>query len=286
MSETPPQPPKIINASKDQLTKEWADKKVSLPRWPFFWILFYQAIGAAYLVYLLNWVLFLLLDYLQFALIGYILIGPFLFIGNMVLYLWVMVKLDKILIEHWRKISPHQEGVFSREFVNGNVNDMAVHYYHLRGFVPKWPVFYIKKSPFDWLVNFVLTENGENKIHKNALYVNCFVGLEFTDLEENVVIMDGSSVSSHVVDGIFGKLTLTRINFGENSIIGSNIIVGPGSRVPPNLTLAPVAMLPKDWSLSVEGNFIWGIPARFGYKGSMSDFIPNSLKSKYLKDQN
>ena len=61
------------------------------------------------------------------------------------------------------------------------------------------------------MVNFVLRDMADNKIDKDVIYGDAYVSLEFTDLQQGAVIMDGSTLSSHVNDSIFGNLTIEEV---------------------------------------------------------------------------
>jgi len=158
-------------------------------------------------------------------------------------------------------------------------------YYHLRGVVYKWPVFFAKKSIFPWTVLWVLRRMGRNKVHKNAMFGDMYPGLESAHAEDGTIIMDGSSVSSHVVDAIFGSLSIFEVDLSKNSTIHANTIVGPGSDVEADLSIGPRVLLPKKWENKVENShFVWGNPvpaSKRNSRGNLMDLIPKSFKKSH-----
>ena len=197
-----------------------------------------------------------------------------------------MTKFCKILHWYYNKKSPAKTGVFSRKFTKHNVADRSVHFYHLRGFMYKWPVFISKKSIFPWMVNFVLRDMAANKINKDALYGDAYVSLEFTNLEQGAVIMDGVTLSSHVNDSIFGNLTIERVTVEKNGIMQTNSIMAPGGTISNGTTLGPKSYVPKGWRIEkVDSKFIYGAPAKKYRKLSFIELLPKRFKEQWLEKQ-
>ena len=181
------------------------------------------------------------------------------------MYIWSMTKFCKILHWYYNKKSPAKTGVYSRKFTKHNVADLAVHYYHLRGFMYKWPVFISKKSIFPWTVNFVLRDMAANKIDKDVIYGDAYVSLEFTDLHQGAVIMDGTTLSSHVNDSIFGNLTIEEVTVEKNGVMQTNSIMAPGGTISEGTAIGPKTFVPKGWRIEREDSkFIYGAPAAAG----------------------
>jgi hypothetical protein len=215
-----------------------------------------------------------------------ILLIPLIVIVNYVGYIWLMAKFCKFLGWILEKKSPPKTGVFSRKFSEHQMADPAMDYYHLRGFMYKWPVWVAKKSIFPWMVNYVLNEIGGNKYHRDSLYGDSFVSLEFTEFEEGVVVGDGICISSHVVDSIFGNLTLEYVKLEKNAIVHSNAVIAPGSVIPP-ISIAPRSFCVKNWKWSPkkeeakDAKFVWGVPTRKYRTESFINFLPSTLKKEW-----
>lgn len=197
---------------------------------------------------------------------------------------WMSALFDK----KWNKKSPPVEGLFQRVFGEKDVVDMRIKYYHYRGFVIKWPLWLAAKSPFPWLQNWVLRYVGHNKIDKTATYIDAFPSLEFSELEKEVVFLPGAMASSHVVDSLFGNLTIEKLKVGNNSTLHSNSILAPGSKIHEENTLMPFTFAIKKWESSPNSKFYNSSPAKSfeeRYKGIFSLLNEKALKIFQEKGQ-
>lgn len=172
---------------------------------------------------------------------------PLIIIFATAVCIYMMGWLSALFDKKWNKKSPPVEGLFQRVFGEKDVVDMRIKYYHYRGFVIKWPLWVAAKSPFPWLQNWVLRYVGHNKIDKTATYVDAFPSLEFSELGKNVVFLPGAMASSHVVDSLFGNLTIEKLRVGENSTLHSNSILAPGSKIHEQNSLMPFTFAIKRW---------------------------------------
>ncbi|MHA1271365.1 MAG: hypothetical protein ACTSPY_16345 [Candidatus Helarchaeota archaeon] len=148
---------------------------------------------------------------------------PLVILGLIFLYIVCVVYLTKLIlvISHWR--CEPTEG----DYMERNFHSQLVYHYHLRGFVKKFPLWLILRSPFHFLVPWMFTTFGLYKIGKNVLIYDSWIGLEFIYLEDNTIIGIGSILSSHVVDGM-NRLTIRGIHFAKNAQIGHEMIIAPG----------------------------------------------------------
>ncbi|MBD3337812.1 MAG: hypothetical protein GF353_01800 [Candidatus Lokiarchaeota archaeon] len=137
-----------------------------------------------------------------------------------------------------------------------------IKYYHKRGFIIKFPVWLTSKSLFPWLINRTLQKIGHNKIKKNTIYCDGFVGLEFTNIGENTFIYPGAALSSHAVNSIFGKLSIIEIRLGKNNTFYSGNIAGPGVITKDNFVIYPNTTLHKNWRGKKENFYYQGNPGR------------------------
>jgi len=267
----------------EELSHEWANKEIRLPRLVFLFINFYEFCFPIFFLIGIGYGLHILLDCLNLAFIYRILLAGFYLPLFYAAYVWSLAILCHWLNIYLERKSPPREGVFSREFKSNNVTNPEVHYYHLRGFLYKWPVFLAKKSMFPWMQNYVLRKMGGNKIHRDVLYGDCFVGLEFTELDEGVVMMDGSTISGHVVDSFFGNLSVYTASLGKNVTMHSNLAACPGTRVEPTRSIGPKLILPKKWRERKPVQFQWGSPAPTGKEigDSFIAYLPKRLKSQW-----
>jgi hypothetical protein len=85
------------------------------------------------------------------------------------------------------------------------------------------------------------------------------VGLEFTEIGDDVFIYPTSALSSHAVNTIFGKITMMKIIMGKNTTLFPGIIMGPNALTKDNMVIFPNTVLHKNWR---------GKPDKFYYQGS------------------
>jgi hypothetical protein len=179
------------------------------------------------------------------------------------LYLILLIELTAFWTRRWNKKSPPVEGVFKRvlDDKDGEEGKM-IKYYHKRGFIIKFPMWLTSKSPFPWLVNRALRRISHNKLGKNVIYCDAYVGLEFTELEDNVFIYPTSALSSHAVNTIFGKITMMTIKMGKNSTLYPGIIMGPNALTTENNVIFPNTVLHKNWRGKPNKLYYQGSPGR------------------------
>lgn len=223
--------------------------------------------------------LFLLFEYYFITLFSIPLIFHFLILPGFLLFLYytyliILIEFCRFWTSRWNKKSPPIQGVFPRILDNVNSPEgKLIKYYHNRGFIVKYPIWLTSKSPFPWLVNRALRRISHNKISRNVIYCDCYVGLEFTNLEENVFIYPTTALSAHEVNTIFGKITMLEIALGKNTTLYPGIIVGPGALTTDNSVIYPNTVLHKNWR---------GKPGKFYYQGSPGHPIEINL----LEDKN
>lgn len=191
-----------------------------------------------------------------------LLLAPGVVLGLYLLYLFLLAFLTKTQIEHWNKVSPPEEGEYDREFTADGVADERIYYYHLRGFVIKFPLWLFIKSPFPWMVTWLLRKATHQAMGKGIIMENSWPSLEFTTVGDRVYMAPGSMLSSHVVDSIFGKLTLAAIHIGADATIQPNTAIGPGSTVRATETVLPNSVFIKYWHGKEGVRYHSGTPAR------------------------
>ena len=191
--------------------------------------------------------------------IHFLILPGFLFILYF-LYIILLIEFTALWVRRWNKKSPPAEGVFKRVLEEKDSKEGKVmKYYHKRGFIVKFPMWLASKSPFPWLVNRVLRRIGHNTLGKNVIYCDAYVGLEFTELGDNVFIYPTSALSSHAVNTIFGKISMMKIIMGKNTTLYPGIIMGPNAITTDNNVIFPNTVLHKNWR---------GKPDKFYYQGS------------------
>ncbi|TFG08636.1 MAG: hypothetical protein EU539_01860 [Promethearchaeota archaeon] len=212
--------------------------------------------------------LFLLFEFFiiipfSIPLILHLLILPGLLLILYYLYLLFLIEFSAFWARKWIKKSSPKQGVFKRvlDDVNSEEGKM-IKYYHKRGFIIKLPMWLTSKSLFPWLINRTLRRISHNKIANNVIYCDAYVGLEFTDLGDNVFIYPTTALSTHAVNTIFGKITMLEIKLGKNTTLYPGIISGPGVLTKENNVIFPNTVLHKSWRGKPEKYYYQGSPGR------------------------
>jgi hypothetical protein len=252
--------------------EEKQEKTVELPALDFFKINFISFLVPLYVCLCL----FLLFEYgiinlLSVPPIIHLIILPGFFLLLYYIYLIILIEFTASWARRWNKKSPPKQGVFRRvlDDIKSEEGKM-MKYYHKRGFIIKFPMWLTSKSPFPWLVNRTLRRISHNKIGKNVIYSDAYVGLEFTDIGDNTFIYPSSGLSSHAVNSIFGKITMLEVKIGKNNTLYPGIIMGCGALSTDNNVIYPNTVLHKSWR---------GKPGKYYYQGSPGR--PIEVKDKY-----
>ncbi|MHA2180762.1 MAG: hypothetical protein ACXAAH_05000 [Promethearchaeota archaeon] len=250
-----------VKSVKNSNFKEKLEKTVELPALDFFKINFISCLLPFYICLSL----FLLFEYgfinlFSIPLIIHLFILPVILLILYYFYLIILIEFTAFWVRRWNKKSPPQQGVFTRVLDDlKSPEGKMMKYYHKRGFIVKFPMWLTSKSPFPWLVNRTLRRVSHNIIEKNVIYCDSYVGLEFTNLEDNVFIYPSSGLSSHAVNTIFGKITMMEIKLGKNTTLYPGNIVGPNAVTLDNNVIYPNTVLHKNWR---------GKPGKLYYQGS------------------
>ncbi|MHA1229544.1 MAG: hypothetical protein ACTSRP_00485 [Candidatus Helarchaeota archaeon] len=148
---------------------------------------------------------------------------PLVILGLLFLYILCVVYLTKLVlvISHW-KCKPVEGENMERDF-----HSKTVFHYHLRGFVKKFPLWLINRSPYHFLLPWMFKTFGLYKIGKNSIIYDSWIGLEFIYIEDDCIVGIGSVLSSHLVDGM-NRLTIKRITLNRHTQLGHDVLLAPG----------------------------------------------------------
>jgi hypothetical protein len=246
---------------KEEDQEDEKGQTVSLPALDFFKINFLSFLIPLYLCLGLFLIFeFFFINLFSIPLFIHVLLLPPLLLCLYYLYLILLIEFTSLWVNYWNRKSPPAQGVFKRILDNPNSKEgKLIKYYHKRGFIIKFPMWLTSKSNWPWLVNRTLRKIGHNKIGKNVIYCDGYVGLEFTNLGDNTFIYPTSALSSHAVNSIFGKITMLEIKLGKNTTFYPGIIAGPNAVTTNNNVILPNTVLHKNWR---------GKPGFLYYQGS------------------
>lgn len=203
------------------------------------------------------------------------------------LFLVILFSRWLITFCFWR--SPQKELVAAKGI--GREEAKAINYYHLRGVILRILKWEVSKSLFPWLVPWAFTFVGANKIGKGTVLEDQFYTQEFLETGENVYIGQGSIVSSHLVEGKYGAITLKKVKFDDGVVIGPFSAIPPGSEMEPRTEFLPMSGIIKFRKVRGFSKY-FGLPVgRLSYKRYMKMLeIPDKhveliKKNKILKKE-
>jgi len=259
----------MATQTKNKSEEKQEEKTVELPVLTYFGLNLLSFILPLYPCMVLFLLYLYIMNLLSIDVLWIIFFSPSVLLTLLYFYILLLIEFAAMLVRRWIKKSPPEEGIFERVFLDQETADTRrIKYYHLRGFIIKFPVWLSSKSPFPWLVNRALRRIGHNKIGKNVVMEDVFVGLEFTNIEDNVFIYPTGAVSSHSVNSIFGKLNIFEIFINENSIIYPGNITGPGAVIDRENVILPNTVIHKHWKGKENAYYYQGSPGRpVEYKG-------------------
>ncbi len=251
-----------INKNSDE-KKNQIEKRVELPMHEFFIINFFTYLIPLYVCLGIILIFeYFLISIVTIDLIWHITLLPVFLLFIYYIYIIIFIEFAAFWIRRWNKKSLPQQGIFKRILYDKKSEEgVLIRYYHRRGFILRLCIWISSKSPFPWLLNRALRRVGHNKIGKNVIYCNSYVGLEFTEIEDNVFIYPTSFISSHSVTSIFGKLNLIEIKIGKNTIVYPGVNIGPGTQIEKNCVIYPNALLHKNWRGKKDKCYYKGSPA-------------------------
>ncbi|MEX2682908.1 MAG: hypothetical protein Q6373_015065 [Candidatus Sigynarchaeota archaeon] len=218
-------------------------------------------------------------------LLAWIVAAPVIFWALYFVYLGCTVLVTHGYLRYYDKKSPAITKVLKRQFKDKNHPDYKMlHYYHMRGAIIKYSLWISQKSPFPGLMIRLLRYYGHNEIGKRVIYENCFPALEFAHIRDDVVLEAGSSLSTHVVESLYGRLVIEKIWIKERAVVGINSIVGPGVVIDRDSQLGDNNMAYQNWPLvkqpEMNSSFFNGSPAKQCAADTM--FAEGELKRQYL----
>ncbi len=187
-----------------------------------------------------------------------------------------------------QKRSPSKEGIIPRNFPSKTLN-----YYQIRGFMIKQGKNAFMKGLFPWLSNWFFNFIGASKISKGSTLEESCVNDKFINIGENCYIGVNSSLTSHLIEGIFGNISYFEIKVGNNVTAAAMANIAPGSEVFEDSYLLPLASTPKHSVLKGGKNFYFGIPMRrifrkkiMGYLGVKPEDLEKNENINGYKDKN
>ncbi|MHA2008754.1 MAG: DapH/DapD/GlmU-related protein [Promethearchaeota archaeon] len=217
-----------------------------------FWLYFF----IPFRVYFLESLSFMTI-FTNFQSLITLLLMPVVIFGCYMLHLFLIGLTTRLLWNFTEKMSPSKSGVIPR-----NIRSRAANYYHLRSFMIKYGKNTFTKGIFPWLSNWFFNFVGSNKIGKGTTLEES-VGMDkFLEIGENCYIGVNSTLTSHLIQGIFGNITYFKISVGDNVTAAAMNQIGPGTDMYDNSFLLPLASTNKHSVVKGGKNYYFGLPLR------------------------
>ncbi|MFX1233396.1 MAG: hypothetical protein ACFFBY_02460 [Promethearchaeota archaeon] len=165
--------------------------------------------------------------------------------------------ITRLIWRYTEKKSPSKSGIIPR-----NIRSKTEKYYHLRSFLIKYPKNLFVKGLFPWLSNWLFNFVGSMVIGKGSTLEESVGNDKFGIVGKNCYFAVGSTLATHLVEGIFGNIAYFQINVGDNVTTAGINQIGPGTEIKDNSYLLPLASATKHSVLKGEHNYYFGIPLR------------------------
>ncbi|UYP45919.1 hypothetical protein NEF87_002204 [Candidatus Lokiarchaeum ossiferum] len=170
-------------------------------------------------------------------------LSPVVLIGLYLFRLFFVILFSKIAIWLCNLRSPMKELIASKGIGKEEARDINI--YHLRGMILRILKWEISKSPFPWLVPAAFNFVNVSEIGKGTTLEDQFYTQEFLETGENAYIGQGSIVSSHLVEGKYGAITLKKVRIGQNAVLGPFNPISPGALIGDYAEFLPMSGVAK-----------------------------------------
>jgi len=171
--------------------------------------------------------------------------------------LFFVAIITRLLWRYTEKKSPSKSGIIPR-----NIKSKTEKYYHLRSFLIKYPKNLFVKGLFPWLANSLFNFVGSMVIEKGSTLEESVGNDKFAIVGKNCYFGVGSTLATHLVEGIWGNIAYFQIKVGDNVTSAGINQIGPGTEIKDNSYLLPLASATKHSVLKGNHNYYFGIPLR------------------------
>ncbi len=185
---------------------------------------------------------------------------PLVYLGLYLLHLYLTAFTGRQILRALNRRVVPEEGVIERRFVDPNPAEFRkLIYYHSRNFILRVVKWKFTKGMLPWLQNWVFNYIGEH-VGKGVVFEPEFFASELATYEDGVYIGPGSLASSHVVEGVWGRLVISKVFMGKRSCSCGKNIIGCGTIMDERSVLLPEGALAKSFHLRAN-EYYDGVPA-------------------------
>jgi acetyltransferase-like isoleucine patch superfamily enzyme len=204
---------------------------------------------------------------------------PLVIISFYLIRLYLVGLLTRLFWRYTEKKSPTKDGIIPR-----NITSKTLDYYHYRSFMIKYGKNTFVKGIFPWLANWFFNFVGASIIEKGSTIEESVLNDRNIHVKRNVYIGVNSSLASHVVEGIGGNIHYFQVKVGDNSTLGGQNVVGPGSELKDNTYLLPMAAATK-FNTTKGNNYYYGMPLRRIFKKKIMEYLKVSEEDLHRAEE-
>ena len=192
---------------------------------------------------------------------------PLVIISFYLIRLYFVGLFTRFFWRYTEKKSPTKDGIIPR-----NIISKTLDYYHYRSFMIKYGKNTFVKGIFPWLQNWFFNFVGASIIEKGSTIEESVLNDRNIHVKRNVYVGVNSALASHVVEGIGGNIHYFQVKAGDNSTLGGQNVVGPGSELKDNTYLLPMAAATK-FNTTKGNNYYYGMPLRRIFKKKIMEYL-------------
>jgi len=210
-----------------------------------------------------------------------LLLFPLVMIISYILHLVFIGITTRLFWRFTERMCPTKDGIILRSVPSDTLN-----YYHVRSFMIKYGKYAFTKGMFPWMANWFYNFVGSNKIGKGTTIEEEIVGDKYINVGDNCYIGVNSALSSHVVEGLFGRIPYFEVKIRDNVTCAGFNIVGPGCDMGDNSYLLPMAATNK-YNTTKGSHYYFGLPLRKIFHKKIMNYLKLSeqdlLRDKQLR---
>ncbi len=198
---------------------------------------------------------------------------PFVYVGLYVLHLYFTAFIGRLILRALERRVPAEECVIERKFIDPDPAEFRkLVYYHSRNFILRVIKWKFTKGMLPWLQNWAFNYMGEH-VGKGVVFEPEFYASELATYEDGAYIGPGALASSHVVEGVWGRVVILKVFMGKGSCACGKNIIGCGTIMDERSVLLPEGSLAKAFHLRAN-EYYDGVPA--------VRILPKKLQREYF----
>lgn len=159
-----------------------------------------------------------------------------------------------------------------------------VNIYHTRGLLLRMVKWSFSKSLFPWLTTWMFNFIGANDIGKGTTIEDSFYCQEYLETGKNCYIGPASIVSSHLVEGRYGQLTVKKDVMGDDCVLSAFVLTPPGLVMGNGSQILPTSLTTKFQKID-EDSSNWGVTVKELEPATLKKMLdlPDDIYQQYLK---